>query len=139
LARLVAAAERRGLDDREGLPPDDLRDYLQIGQLQGPADRGDLVRQSDRPLAVGIEDLLRPLELEEQRAGIELADRDEVKLDRRDDAEVPAAGPQSPEQLGLVFRIDRADLAVGGDDLDRRYGVGLDAVLPDHPADAAAE
>ena len=46
-------------------------------------------------------------------------DRVELDLERGDDPEVAAAAAQRPEQVGLVVGVDAAELAVGGDELDR--------------------
>jgi hypothetical protein len=61
------------------------------------------------------------------------------ELDRGDDAEVAAAPAQGPEEIGVVLRVGAHQLAVGGDELQRRDGVGLQAVLARQPAHAAAE
>jgi hypothetical protein len=63
----------------------------------------------------------------------------EGDLHRGDDAEVAAAAAQRPEQRGVVLGVDAAELAVGGDDLDRQDAVGGQAVLAREPADAATE
>ena len=91
------------------------------------------------PLAPGVQHLGRALEREEHDAGVDLADREQVELERGDDAEVAAAAAQRPEELGLVVAVDAAQLAVGGDELDRGDAVRRQAVLAAVPADAAAE
>jgi hypothetical protein len=60
-------------------------------------------------------------------------------IERRDDAEVPAAAAHCPEQVGLVVVVDAAQLAVGRDQLDRGQRVRLEAVLAAKPANPAAE
>ena len=63
----------------------------------------------------------------------------DLELDRGHDAEVAAAAAQRPEQVGWCSASARTRLAVGGDELERGHGVGLQAVLARQPADAAAE
>ena len=76
---------------------------------------------------------------EEVRARVELVDLDDVELDGGHDAEVAAAAAQCPEQLGLVLGVDADQLALGGDELERRDGVGLQPVLAREPPHAATE
>ena len=71
-----------------------------------------------------LQDLLRALEREEERAGDDLGDREEAELERGDDAEVAAAAAKGPEQLGVVLGVDPAAHAVGGDELDGEHLVG---------------
>ena len=52
-----------------------------------------------------MEHLVAALEWIEKRPGVELGDRIEVELERRDNAEVAAAAAQRPKQLGLVVAI----------------------------------
>ena len=87
----------------------------------------------------GVHDLGGPLEREEERARVDLRDREQLELERRDDAVVAAAAADGPEQVGLVVVVDAAQLAVGRDDLDRGQGVRLEAVLAAQPAHAPAE
>ena len=75
----------------------------------------------------------------DQPAGEDLLEREELELDRRDDAEVAAAAAQGEEEVALVGVIDAVELAVGRDDLDRRDRVRRQAVLAGEPAHAAAE
>src|SRR6185312_11005364 len=74
-----------------------------------------------------------------QHPGVDLLQRQQLELDRGDDAEVAAAAAQRPEQLRVVLVGGPADLAVGGDDLDRGDVVGGEAVLAGVPAHATAE
>jgi hypothetical protein len=60
-------------------------------------------------------------------------------LDRGDDAEVAAAAAQRPEEVGVLARGRPHEAAVGEHHLDRRDGVGGQAVLAADPAEAAAE
>jgi hypothetical protein len=86
-----------------------------------------------------VQHLVGALEWEEVRARVELADLDDVELDGGHDAEVAAAAAQRPEQLGLVLGVDADQLPLGGDELERRDGVGLQPVLAREPPHAATE
>ena len=61
------------------------------------------------------------------------------ELDRGHDAEVAAAAAQRPEEVRVVLGVGAHEPAVGGDELERGHGVGLQAVLAGQPAHAAAE
>ena len=78
----------------------------------------------------------RPREHSRQHVG---ADRVELELERRDDPEVAAAAPETPEQVGVLLLARDHELAVGGDDVARAQVVDREAVLPHQVADAAAE
>ena len=86
-----------------------------------------------------MHDFGRALEREEQRARVQLRRGEQLELERRHDAVVPAASAHCPEQVGLVVVIDAAQLAVRGHELHGRQGVRLEAVLAPEPAHAAAE
>ncbi len=81
----------------------------------------------------------RPLDREPEDARVDLGDRQEVELDRGDDAEGAAAAAERPEEVGLVLRVGADEVAVRGDELDRGHLVGADAVLAGEPREAAAE
>ena len=72
-----------------------------------------------RPVAVGADRVGADLGREEQRAGVDLGDRQQVDVQRGDDRVAAAAAAQRPEEVGVVLGVDRARLAVGGDQLDR--------------------
>ena len=75
----------------------------------------------------------------EERAAEDVTDRVHLVLEPGDDAEVPAAAADRPEQIG-VRGLARDDLpAVGGDDLDSLERIDGEAVLADQPADPAAQ
>jgi hypothetical protein len=67
------------------------------------------------------------------------ADRVELEGEAGDDAEVPAAAAQSPEQVGVGAGVDLQHLAAGGDQLGADQIVAAHAVLVAQPAEAAAE
>ena len=87
----------------------------------------------------GVQHLVRALERKEVRTRVERVDLDDVELDGGHDAEVAAPAAQGPEQLGLTLGVDADQLAFGGDELERRDGVGLQPVLAREPAHAATE
>ena len=102
-------------------------------------ERADLLGQRGRPLAEGVQQRGGVGTGEEDAAGDQRLDRDQLDLQRRHDAEVALATADGPEQLGLVVRADPAQPAVGGDDLDGADVVGREAVLAAQRAHAAAE
>jgi hypothetical protein len=93
----------------------------------------DAVQSSHAPSASGARS-----SGEEERAGVDLGDRQQLELERGDDAEVAAAAAQRPEQL-LVVGVDPALLAVDSDQLDRGHRVAAEPVPAGVPADAATE
>ena len=91
-------------------------------------------------LAVEAQHVARVLDLEEHRAAVDVLDRVQAELERRDDAEVPAAAAQRPEEiLVLPLRCAATRLPVGGDDLRRDEVVAREADAARQVADAAAE
>ena len=59
--------------------------------------------------------------------------------ERADDAEVPAAAPQGPEQVGVIGGRGPDDVARGGDHLGLHEVVDGEPVLAHEPAEAAAQ
>ena len=75
----------------------------------------------------------------EERAAEDLTDRVQLVLEPGDDAEVPAAAADRPEEIG-VRGLARDDLpAIGGDHLDSLERIDGEAVLAHQPADTAAQ
>ena len=66
-----------------------------------------------RPVAVGADRLGAELGREEQGAGVDLGDRQQLEVQGGDDRVAAAAAAQGPEEVGLVVGVDRARLAVG--------------------------
>ena len=62
-----------------------------------------------------------------------------LELERRDDAEVAAGAAHGPEEILVLGRARPAQLAVGGDDVDREQVVDRQPVLAAQVADAAVE
>ncbi len=102
-------------------------------------DRGDAVGEVGGPVAVGAHGIGAKLGREDEGASVDLADRDQVEVQGGDERVAPAAAAQGPEEVGLVLGVDRALLAVGGDELDRAHAVAGEAVLATEPAEATAE
>ena len=102
--------------------------------------RGHLVRQLARPVAVEPQDLFGAVARKEDRAGQQhRSDGMQPVLQRGRDPEVPAAATQAPEQLGVLVLARVHELAVGGDDVGGEQVVAGQADLAHEPADAAAE
>ena len=59
------------------------------------------------------------LAVPQQHAGVHVGDRQQLELERDDDAEVAAAAAQRPEQLGVVLGVGAHHRAVGGHHLHR--------------------
>jgi hypothetical protein len=76
---------------------------------------------------------------EEQPAAVQGADRHEVDLQLGGDAEVAAAAPDGPEQVGLGVCRDVPHLACGGHDPQPPDPVGAVAVPASEQAEAAAQ
>ena len=139
LAAGCLVAHVRDLDDDQVAAAQELGDLLDRRELEDAADRGDLVGRRLGPVAPGGEHVAGLLPRPDQPAGEDLVQREQLELDRRDDAEVAAASAQREEQVALVRVVDAVELAVGRDDLDRRHVVRREAVLAREPAHAAAE
>jgi hypothetical protein len=67
------------------------------------------------------------------------ADRVQAVLQRGHHAEVAAAAPQPPEQVGVLVLAGGDELAIGGDHVGRQQVVAGQAALAQQPADPAAE
>ena len=61
------------------------------------------------------------------------------ELERRHDAEVPAAATETPVQVGMLIRARGHDVAVGRDHLCGEQVVATQPVLPAMPAHAPRE
>ena len=108
LGGLRLGQQRHRLDDDEVFAAQRVGHLRQRREGHQPADRGHLVGRGRGPLVPGVEDLARPLDREEERPGEDLRDRQQLELQRGDDAEVPAAAAQGPEELGVGSRRRRA-------------------------------
>ena len=65
--------------------------------------------------------------------------RVQAVLERGDHADVGAAAAHRPEEVGMLGGAGRAQLPVGGDDVDGHHVVARQPVLAVEPADAAAK
>jgi hypothetical protein len=70
---------------------------------------------------------------------VDVADRVEVELERRDHSGADAAAAQRPEQLGLVLGVRAHEAPLGGEQLDRAHAVAREAVAAPEAAQPAAE
>ena len=103
-------------------------------------ERRQLLRRAvhQRPAAAQRLARLRP-RVDEHPAVDHRADPPAAERELRDDAEVPTAAAQRPEQVGVLLRARPHDAAVGKDDLGGDERVDREAVRAHQPADAAAE
>ena len=62
----------------------------------------------------------------------------QAELEARDDAEVPAAATNRPEQVGILGCTGATHLSIGCDDLDGQDVVAGESVLAHEPAKPAA-
>ena len=117
-----------------------LRDHRQRRCGHQRDEAGDVVGRVRRPVPEEPEQSSRIVRRIEDRPGVhDRPDRVQCELELRDDAEVPAAAPQAPEELGVLRLGCVDDPAVGGDDLRGEEVVAREPVLAHQPADPAAE
>jgi hypothetical protein len=60
-------------------------------------------------------------------------------LERGDDAEIPAAAPQTPKQIRMLRHADGQEIAVRGDYVCRDQVIGGQSVPPRQMTPAASE
>ena len=92
-----------------------------------------------RPFAVAQQHRAGVTPVPHQRARVDLPERDEVELQRGDDAEAPSAAAQRPEQVRVVLVVGADMLAAGGHELDRGHVVGLQPITARQPRQPASE
>ena len=90
-------------------------------------------------LAVGREHLCAELGRPERRAADDGADLVQPEEERGDDAEVPAAAPERPEQVGVLVGARADAFAAREHDVRLEQVVDRESVLAAEVADAAAE
>jgi hypothetical protein len=90
-------------------------------------------------LAVPAKNVARVGEVVDHRAGLNGAHRMAVERERRDDAEVPAAAANRPEQVALAFGVGLNDRAVGENDRRRDEIVDRQSTAARQMTDASAE
>jgi hypothetical protein len=79
---------------------------------------------------IELRDLLEPVPREECAAGEdERSDRAQLEFERCDDAEVPAAATESPEEIPIFPVVGVHEFTVCRDDVGRNEVVGRGAVL----------
>jgi hypothetical protein len=105
-----------------------------------PDDVAELVRRVGDEFTVEAQDVGGVLGLPEHRSGHDGgADGVQREPERADDAEVPAAASQRPEQVGVVVGRCPDDVALGGDQFGLHEVVNGEPVFAHEPADAAAQ
>ena len=140
LVRLSGLREVVGLDDHERLAPQGLRDHRDRREVQEPSDGRQVVgRIGVRQVAPGGQDLAGALDRVPEQARVRLGDREELQLDRRDNAEAAAAAAQRSEDVRLVGRVGAHEAPVGGHELDRAHVIGRRALLAAEEAEPPAE
>ena len=108
------------------------------GDLPG-REAAQLLRRVADEVAVELQHGGGVAQLVEHRAAVDLADRVQPILERRDDTEVAAAAAEGPEQLLVLPLAGGQGPAVGGDDLGREQVVAGQANAASEVADPAAE
>ena len=140
IASPVLLAADAGAVDRQQRPAADRLGHVGDRRRGDEADhRGDVVGDAGGPVAVGAHRVGAELGREDEGAGVDLGDREQASVQGGDDRVAAAAAAQRPEEVGVVLGVDRARLAVGGDQLDRLHAVAGEAVAAAEPAEAAAE
>ncbi|HEU0214988.1 MAG TPA: hypothetical protein VFR13_12930 [Jiangellaceae bacterium] len=105
-----------------------------------PDDGPKLVRRIADEVSVEVQDIGGVLRPPVDRPGNDRwANRVQREPERADDAEVPAAASQRPEQVGVLVGRRSDDVALRGDHLGVHEVVDGEPVLAHEPADAAAE
>ena len=75
---------------------------------------------------------------EHQHSAYDMVDLVQPQTESGHDAEVAAAAPEGPEEIGMRVLVHVEMLAVGGHHFSREHVVDGEAVLADEEADAAA-
>ncbi len=99
----------------------------------------EVVREVCDGVAVEAQELGSHPDRVDDQAPCDRRQRVEAVRQGRRDAEVPAAAPECPEEVGMRVLRHVEDLAVGRDELDRDEVVRGEPVLRHDPAEAAAE
>ena len=98
-----------------------------------------LARSGRQELAVDGEDVGAELDRPERRAGDHGADLVQPEEERGDDAEVPAAAPDRPVEVGVLLGVGAHALAAREHELRLEEVVDAQPALAGQVADAAAE
>ncbi len=137
---LGLAADAGGVDRQQRPAADRLRHVGDRRRGDEADDRGDLVGDAGGPVAVGADRVGADLGREDERAGVDLVDRQQVEVQGGDDGVAAPAAAQRPEEVGVVARRRPVrGSPVGRDQLDRRDAVAGEAVAAAEPAQPAAE
>src|SRR6202035_3096733 len=142
LKRLLALVERArpaGDEGDEGLAVPRLRDEWQGWRdLEGREAAEAFVGLLDE-LAVEAQQRRTVLELKEHRTAVDVLDRVQCELQRREYAEVPAAAPDGPEEVFVLPVAGLQEAAVGGDHVGGDKVVDRQSAPAREIPDAAAE
>ena len=126
--------------DEDGLAMVLGREGLVRGDVPAERERAQLLRRGGHVVAPGRQHVSRASQRVEDSADHHhRADRVRLELERGDDAEVAAGAAHGPEEVLVLGRARPAQLAVGGDDVDREQVVDREAVLAAQVADAAVQ
>jgi hypothetical protein len=82
---LLAVADAGGVDRQQRSAADRLRHVGERRRREEADDRGDVLRDAGRPVAIGAHRVAADLGREEEGAGVELGDRQQLDLQRGDD------------------------------------------------------
>ena len=105
-----------------------------------PNDVAELIRRVGDEVTVEAQHVGGVLGRPEHRSGHDGgADGVQREPERADDAEVPTAASQRPEQVGVIVGRCPDDVALGGDHLGLHQVVDGEPVFAHEPADAAAQ
>ncbi len=99
----------------------------------------EVVRRLRHELFVHPHRVVRLLDVPEHRSRDDRVDRMEAERKGRDDAEVAAAAPQSPEQILVLILAGRDEGPVGEHDVSRKQVVDAQATTPCQVSEPAAE
>ncbi len=99
-----------------------------------------VVRRLEAEVPVELEQLAGPCDRKDEVPCDDLARHGmQRELERRDDAEIPAAPTHGPEEVGILAGAGVQEPAVGGDDIDRLEIVEREAKSSRHATKPAAE
>ena len=117
-----------------------LREVLDVRDASEYSERTQVVAGLREMLVGESQDLHRARRRIEDEADHHVrADRVQPVLDQCDDTEPGSSAMKRPEEIGVLARARRDDVAASGHDLEGDEVVAREPVLPPQPADAAAE
>ena len=135
----IDVADEGTIDHHDGSARQERWQVVERWEVDDAKRRGHLVGRAPGPRVPRMEDVEVTFVGPQEHARVDLAIAEERELQRGHHAEVASATAQRPEQVGVFRRRCPRELAVGGDDFDRRHLVRGEAVLARQPTQAAAE